>query len=147
MTSFLSSLRLVLFAMLSAITLTAQAGISTSSIGPGDRYYVSDRALWSNCVLYGRVFVPSLPYGLTSAEAKKKAINTSTPKKGRAIVIAASQWWHIAVLEALDDSGKSRSLTLVEANYKSGQLTRRKVTCSNSLDGCLKEAKIIGFIK
>lgn len=145
--------------VLAGLTGTAQAAISLSNItklppgvhGPQDRYYVEQyhkgakESIWHNCVLYTRIFAPNLPTGLLNAKSKEKIIRTTTAKSGRVAVMAESEDWHLGYVTDVDDAGTTRSITLVEANYKTGKLTRRTATCSKSLDGCLKELKIKGF--
>ncbi len=142
------SLFACLIVMLVLITSNISfAGVSTDTIKSGDEYYVSDRATWGNCVKYARLFKPSLPYGLDTAASKKKVINSSNPKKGRIAIMAVGSFYHVGRVEKEDNEGKNLSITIVEANYRSNQLTRRKATCTKSIGRCEADLKIIGYFK
>lgn len=122
-------------------SLPALAEVPPEPIKPGDKYYRPEYAC--NCVDYARAFVPSLPRNLWTTEDKKRIKNTSSPKKGR---VAIHNFNHVSVVVDVDDSGKNQSLSIVEANFKTCQLTRRTAR-GKDMGKLEKELNIYGYYK
>jgi len=103
---------------------------------------------WSGeCVSYARSRVPSLPYGLNTLADKKRIMNSSSCKKGSVAIIDASSWGHVAYVENCDSSGSTQGITIVEANYKPGKITRRKSQVSGSISKAQQELRILGYFR
>lgn len=92
-----------------------------------------------NCVLYARSLVPSLPTGLTDWSGKVRIINHLFPRRGAvAIIDVSNSTGHVAVVENVTvRSDGSLSVSIVEANYNSCQITRRT--------GSVESLRIRGF--
>jgi len=94
-----------------------------------------------NCVLYARAKVPNLPYGLFSAEDKKKAVqkagytDSSKVQIGDAVLTGEGGYGHVAIVTGIDGN----SLILDEANYKSGKITTGRKLNKN-------DRSILGFV-
>lgn len=96
----------------------------------------------AECVVYSRMFAPNLPriaWSDTSkaknAEYKRKVINTTTPEVGAvAIMPTVGFYGHTANVIAKNPDG---TITIQEANYKDGKVTRRT--------GTPEELKIEGY--
>jgi hypothetical protein len=125
---------------------SANAAVSIAPIKAGDRYFVSGNM---DCVPYTRRFVPSLPYGLTDYKSKLAIINSTTPRAGSAAIMSMSEWGHVAVVVAVDNSGSSRSILLAEHNVPMGTAAPRYryASCGSSIADCLKQLKIVGFYR
>lgn len=121
----------------------AGVAVSTSPINPHDYAYRPENRC--NCVLYARTFRP-LPSGLTTLKGKLEAINSHTCGKNRAAVMDVGDVGHVGIVEQCDRSGSHQSLTLVEANYRSCQLTRRTARGSKIKD-VEKKLRIVGYRK
>jgi hypothetical protein len=81
----------------------------------------------SNCVLYARCKVPSLPTGLTSYASKLAIIRTQTASVGRvAICQTSSTYGHVAVVVGVSGS----TITLRESNYCGTYISERSGTKS-----------------
>jgi len=96
----------------------------------------------AECVVYSRMFAPNLPriaWSETSkaknAEYKRKVINTTTPQVGAvAIMPTVGFYGHTANVIGKNPDG---TITIQEANYKDGKVTRRT--------GTPEELKIEGY--
>lgn len=131
---------------LAMMALTAEAAVTTTSIKPGDKYYVGKN---EECVIYARRFQPKLPTGLVTAAAKQKIINSYTPKAGRVAIMSIGPVWHVAYVVTVDDSGSSRSINVAEHNIPLGTKTPRyrKATCGSKISDCEKALSIVGYFK
>ena len=137
---------IVLAALVAVSGSSAASNPDRDRIKPGEPYYVGHNM---ECVPYVRLSLPSLPGGLYSLNDKKKIINSSTPKKGRAAIVDIGQHGHIIYITGVDDSGSSRSISYVEHNNPLGTSTpwRGKVTCGKRMSDCEKRLKIVGYYK
>ena len=128
------------------IAMAADAAVTTTPIKPGDKYYLGHN---EECVLYARRHVPSLPYGLFSANDKKKIINSHTPKAGSAAIMSIGGVWHIGVVKSTDVSGSSRNILIAEHNIPVGVKTPRyrKATCGSKTSDCEKALSIVGYYR
>ncbi len=90
-----------------------------------------------NCVLWVRCARASwLPYGLTTLDDKRRAINSSTAQAGRVAVHNISYpWGHVSYVTGVSGD----RIYIEEANYRACQVTSRSGTKS--------DLKIIGYIK
>lgn len=90
-----------------------------------------------NCVLWVRCAkAPWLPYGLTTLDDKRRAINSSTAQTGRVAVHNISYpWGHVSYVTGVSGD----RIYIQEANYRACQVTSRSGTKS--------DLKIIGYIK
>jgi len=87
-----------------------------------------------NCVKYARSLKPNLPFGLWTILDKIKIVNSCTPKIGAiAVINTGLPWGHLGVVEEI----KSSSITIDEANFQFGKITRRIGTAT--------ELKILGY--
>jgi hypothetical protein len=115
----------------------AQQDIPTTVLGSGTN---SD-----NCVYFARDRVPSLPYGLDTWQGKLNAINSHTPRAGSVAMIGLTSGvyrdiGHSAIVESVNGN----SITIIEANYKAGQITRRTAT-GTDLDDAARKLGIEGY--
>ena len=113
-----------------------QAAITTEVIGNFN----------GECVAYARQKVPSLPSGLYTLADKKKVINSRTCKAGSVAIIDVGNYGHVAVVEKCDSSGSTQSITITEANYKPGKITRRQSKVSK-ISKAESELKILGYYR
>jgi hypothetical protein len=116
-----------------------QKGVVTTVLGTG--------AYSDNCVLYARSHVPSLPFGLHNWEDKKTHAKHSSPAVGSVAMIeikegAYKDAGHVAVVEAVT----SDSITIIEANYKTGLITRRTATGVDLADAA-SQLNIYGYFQ
>lgn len=120
------------------LTVTvAEAAITTDILGKDSR----------ECVAYARARVPSLPYGLTTWQAKKAIKNSSSCKKGSvAIIDVGNSIGHVAVVEHCDSSGSSQSITIKETNWKRGYLTQR-TSKTKKISKSQAELNIYGYYR
>jgi len=98
-----------------------------------------------NCVLFARDRVPSLPHGMNTWAGKKKAINSNTAVKGSVALIPytdskGEEIGHAAYVENVDGN----TITLLEANFSPGKITRRTAT-GTDLNEAARQLKIAGF--
>lgn len=113
-------------------------GVNTQVLGQGPAY--------SNCVLFARSRVPSLPYGLGNWNGKMAAINSRAPKTGSIAMIPyvdpATQEaiGHAAFVERVEGT----SITLLDANWKRNTLTRR-TSIGNDLNDAASLLRIAGY--
>jgi hypothetical protein len=81
----------------------------------------------SNCVLYARCKVPSLPTGLTTYASKLAIIRTQTASVGRvAICQTSSTYGHVAVVVGVTGT----TIRLRESNYCGATISERSGTKS-----------------
>lgn len=98
-----------------------------------------------NCVLFARDRVPSLPYGLDTWQGKRNAINSSVPRVGSVAMIGFTSGpyrdiGHAAVVEDVT----ANAITIIEANYAAGQITRRTATGTDAADAA-RQLNIAGY--
>ena len=83
-----------------------------------------------NCVLFARSQVSKLPTGLTDWSGKLGVINHLFPRVGAVAVIdVGDDTGHVAVVENVSVDGNGvLTVSIVESNFKSCQITRRSGT-------------------
>ena len=94
---------------------------------------------------YARQKVPTLPVKLASWPQKLDAINASFPRVGSVAVIdrgttPGAGEGRVALVEEVGES----SLTIIEGNETTGELTRRKASGRNRADA-VRELRIVGY--
>ena len=109
-------------------------GVVTTILGTGPKY--------TNCVLYARSRVKTLPSGLFNWDAKLKAVNSHSPAAGSIAMIPYQQEGHVAYVEKISGN----TITIIEANFSSGKLTRR-VSTGSSLADAEGRLKIVGYFR
>jgi hypothetical protein len=85
-----------------------------------------------NCVLYLRKLGYKFPYGMWTLLAKKRIINSQTPRAG-AIAVINAKYGHMAVVLSV----KGKIIKIQEANYRRCRITQRW--------GTEKELGIVGY--
>ena len=115
----------------------APRGVTKTLLGTGTH---SD-----NCALFARDKVPTLPYGLDTWNGKLNAMNSNTPKVGSVAMIGFSSGaykdiGHAAVVESVSGN----SITIIEANYTAGKLSRRTATGADLADAA-RQLGIAGY--
>ena len=114
-------------------------GIVSEHLGPAK--------VASNSLAFARARVPSLPDNLNSWPRKMDAINSAFPLPGSVAMIEVpsglnSQLGHVAIVEAVGEA----SLTIIEGNYITGEVTRRTATGKNLADAA-QQLRIVGYFK
>jgi hypothetical protein len=90
----------------------------------------------SNCVLFARCKVPSLPFGLSTYAAKKAIVNSTTASSGAvAIINVGNTVGHVAYVKSVSGT----TIYIREANWCSGQVSDRSGTKTG--------LNIVGFYK
>lgn len=117
----------------------ARPGVVSENLGPAK--------IASNSLAYARTKVPSLPDKLNSWPRKMDAINSAFPLPGSVAMIEVpsglnSQLGHVAIVEAVGEA----SLTIIEGNYITGEVTRRTATGKNLADAA-RQLRIVGYFK
>jgi len=80
----------------------------------------------NGCVNYARGYNSGPEIALWTQDSKRKAINSRTPLAGSmAMMPGAGPYGHVAIVEAVNNDG---TITVREADYKQGQVTRRTGT-------------------
>lgn len=82
-----------------------------------------------NCVLWARERVRTLPYGLGTWSGKLAAVNSHEPRPGSVAMVKISNGkyrdiGHVAIIESVSGS----SITILEANWYHGRVSRRTAT-------------------
>lgn len=100
-----------------------------------------------NSLAYARAKVPSLPENLNSWPRKMDAINSAFPQPGSVAMIEVpsglnSQLGHVAIVEAVGEA----SLTIIEGNYVTGEVTRRTATGKNLAEAA-RQLRIVGYFQ
>ena len=118
---------------------TLKRGVVKLSLGTGNN---SD-----NCVFFARDRVPTLPTGLDTWQGKLNAINSGSPQVGSVAMIGFSTGayrdiGHAAVVESI----RGNSITIIEANYTPGQITRRTATGVDLADAA-RQLGIAGYYR
>lgn len=88
-----------------------------------------------NCVFFARDRVPTLPYGLGSWKGKLAIVNAHDARTGDVAMIRVGSGLyrdvgHVAIVEEVTET----SLTILEANYYAGRVSRRTATAANVND-------------
>ena len=117
-------------------------GISTFAISYSDarEYDGLSWAIKTNCVLFARYMVPSLPSGLNTLNDKKKIINTNTPSAGAiAVTPGNSIAGHVAYVESVSGN----QVTLLHGGFAdaNGNLTG----IIKRTRGTAQEQSILGY--
>jgi len=86
-----------------------------------------------NCVLYLRKLGYKFPYGMWTLWAKKRIINSQTPRAGAIAIMAVGKWGHVGVVKSV----KGKIIKIQEANYKRCRITQRW--------GTKTELRIVGY--
>lgn len=120
-----------------ALATPAIAGITTEVVG----------SFAGECVAYARSRVAGLPSGLFTMNDKRRMINSNKCKAGSVAVIEYGSVGHVAVVEKCDREGKKEGITITEANWQRGQITKRKASSSDGLRVAERELGIIGYWK
>lgn len=97
------------------------------------------------CVAYARSRAPGLPSGLFSMADKRRIINANKCKAGSVAIISYGSVGHVAYVEKCDRDGKKEGITIVEANWKAGKITKRKASSSDGLRAAERELGIEGY--
>ena len=98
------------------------------------------------CVAYARSRAPRLPSGLWNMADKRKIIKQGAKcKAGSVAIISNGSVGHVAYVEKCDRDGKKEGLTITEANWKSGKITKRKTSSSDGLRAAERELGIEGY--
>ena len=124
--------------------------IRTSSVPqiPYTTEYLPDNVYAGDCVLYARSKVPTLPHNLWTWKDKLAIVNSHTPSVGSAAMIpyvdakTKEAVGHVAYVEKVEGN----SITLVDANFKTGKITRRTAT-GTSLKDAENILKIAGYFR
>ena len=95
-----------------------------------------------NCVLFARSRVPSLPTGMLDWKGKLKAVNSYSPVAGSVAMIPYQSLGHVAYVEQVSGN----TITLIEANFSFGNITRR-VSTGSSLADAAARLKIAGYYR
>ena len=95
-----------------------------------------------NCVLFARSKVPSLPTGMLDWKGKQAAINSHTLAAGSVAMIPYQQVGHVAYIEQVSGN----VITIIEANFSFGNITRRVSTGTSPADAAAR-LKIIGYFR
>lgn len=109
-------------------------GVVTKSLGKGPN---SD-----NCVLYARSRVPTLPTGMLDWKGKLAAVNARTPAAGSVAMIPYGQVGHVAYVESVTGN----TITIIEANFSFGNMTRR-ISTGSSLADAASRLHIAGYYR
>lgn len=102
----------------------------------------------SQCVIYARSRVPTLPTGLSDWASKKKIINSTTCSAGSVAIIDSTSSvaaGHVAVVEGCH-SADTGAVRITETNWTTGKKTERRASAKTIKDA-EKELKIIGYFK
>ncbi len=133
--------RLAVAATFMVASATASASITTVIIGK----YAGE------CVAYARSLVPSLPSGLWTIKDKKNIINSHVCKPGSIAIINVkgkyARYGHVAYVEKCDRVGLQQGLTIREANWKSGRITRRQSIKNGPIYLAEFEMGIVGYYR
>jgi hypothetical protein len=97
------------------------------------------------CVAYARSRAPGLPSGLFSMADKRRIINAKKCKAGSVAIIGNGSVGHVAYVEKCDRDGKKEGITITEANWKAGKITKRKVSSGDGLRAAERELGIEGY--
>lgn len=97
------------------------------------------------CVAYARSRVPGLPGGLFTMQDKLQIINSNRCREGSVAIIRYGSVGHVAVVEKCDRDGKKEGITITEANWQSGVITRRKASSRDGLRSAEAELAIVGY--
>ena len=109
-----------------------------ASLGAGETYTRDDGTqgnLGENCVKYARVLNSSVPWGLWNKQDKQNAVaKAGSPmdmniQPGSAIFTAEGSQGHVAIVESVDL--ETQTLSLIESNYQSGQVTSGRQIAMN----------------
>lgn len=92
------------------------------------------------CVLFVRTIVPTLPTGLMNLSDKMRIINLSTPQSGAVAIMRYADVGHVGVVENVTGN----SITILEANYRHGQITRR-TAIGRDLQDAANQLEILGY--
>ena len=125
----------LLFLLTCGVAAPAIAGIQTEVVGN----------FAGECVAYARSRVPSLPPGLFTMQNKRDLMTSRKCKAGSIAVIEYGSVGHVAVVEKCDRDGKKEGITITEANWQRGKITKRKASSSNGLRAAERELKIVGY--
>lgn len=105
-----------------------------SKLRPRVETVVSGRDRHSdNCVFFVRARVRSLPYGLGTWTGKLAIINARVPRRGDVAIIKVGggpyrDVGHVAIIEQVT----ANTLTILEANFYAGRVSRRTATGANA---------------
>ena len=104
----------------------------------GNIEFLGRHRLGYNCVLYARSHYPNLPEGLWNLRQKRAIINSSTPQVGCVAIMNTGWIGHCGIVESfMGDQSNPGEITIVEANYKRGYISRRT--------GRPEDLKLIGY--
>ena len=104
----------------------------------GNIEFLGRHRLGYNCVLYARSHYPNLPEGLWNLRQKRAIINSSTPQVGCVAIMNTGWIGHCGIVESfMGDQSNPGEITIVEANYKRGYISRRT--------GRPADLKLIGY--
>ena len=113
---------------------SAKLGVVTTKLGTGTH---SD-----NCVFFARSKVKNLPTGMLDWNGKTAAINSKIPQQGSVAMIPYGNIGHVAYVEKVTGN----QITIIEANFSSGIITRR-VSTGKDIKDAEAQLKIVGYYR
>lgn len=131
---------LVCLVMVLGSTMVTQAAMQYSVATEYDGLSSNIR---TNCVMFARYMVPTLPYGLTSKADKEAIINSNTPTVGSIAITHGNKsdgsvdydsvYGHVAYVESINGN----QITTLNGGFSTGRITR--------ITGTPAEQGVIGY--
>jgi hypothetical protein len=97
------------------------------------------------CAAYARSRVPSLPGELFTMQVKLRIVNSNQYCDGSVAITRDGNVGHVAVDDKCDRDGKKEGITITEANWRSGMITRREASIRYGLRVAEAELAIAGY--